>query len=107
MCIYITLLLFFQAIAFGTCFIIGSNGASTWGVNQYFIAPDSPNLNKAFSLELTPAQSATLLARNALGFATLLALWHASTFVSRLLEAQLCGSKTPGSKLLPRMVSNI
>lgn len=94
----------FKAIAFGTAFIIGSNGAAIWGVNDYFLAPTSPTLTKAFTLQLGLTDTARLLARNLLGFATLLALWHTSKFVSQLLEARLLRSAPAPKAVVPNLM---
>merc|ERR1712107_148460 len=84
----------FKAIAFGICFIIGANGAATLGVNDYFLDPAQPDLARAFMLRLTLANTVRLVARNLLGFATLLALWHSTKFVSLLVESR-CSSSCP------------
>jgi len=94
----------FKAIAFGTAFIIGSNGAAIWGVNDYFLAPTSPNLTMALTLQLTFANTLRLIARNLLGFATLLALWHTSKFMSQLIEARLVSSASSSKECVPKMV---
>jgi serine palmitoyltransferase len=94
----------FKAIAFGTAFVIGANGAAIWGVNDYFLAPTSPTLTKAFTLQLGLTDTARLLARNLLGFATLLALWHTSKFGSQLLEARLLRSTPMPKGVLPNLM---
>jgi len=97
----------FKAIAFGICFIIGANGAATLGVNDYFLDPAQPDLARAFMLRLTLANTVRLVARNLLGFATLLALWHSTKFVSLLVESQVLKLLPPTKAPFPRMLRHV
>ena len=81
--------------------------AATLGVNDYFLDPAQPDLARAFMLRLTLANTVRLVARNLLGFATLLALWHSTKFVSLLVESQVLKLLPPTKAPFPKMLRHV
>ena len=58
-------------------------------------------------LRLTLANTVRLVARNLLGFATLLALWHSTKFVSLLVESQVLKLLPPTKAPFPKMLRHV